>query len=353
MPSLDDLRLIRRVDRGGMLEQIAALPAQFLNGYHRGWASCGARRPVDQILFVGMGGSAISGDLVTALLTARARLPISVQRTYDLPAWVGRRTLVIASSYSGDTEETLSAYAQARRRGAMCAAVTSGGTLARWARRDDVPWAPIPAGWPPRTALGYLAGAPLGFLARLGLSPLRAQELAAATAAMARTMRAWAPTVPTPRNVAKSLARRLHGRLVVIYGADGGWEAVVARWRGQLAENAKALASSHLFPEMNHNEVNGWRFPPALVARCTAVILQDRRLHPRVLRRMAITGRIIRAGSARVIEVTVPGPTPIARQLSMIALGDYLSVYLAVLHRVDPTPVDRVTDLKRQLRGRS
>ena len=349
MTPLDSLTAIRRVDRSGMLDLIAELPGHFGQGYATGQRMLVPGARPAQVLFVGMGGSAISGDLVKALLTARARVPISVQRTYDLPAWVGPRTLVIASSNSGDTQETLSAYRQARRRGARLVAVTSGGQLARLARRDGVPWGVVPAGLPPRAALGYLAGAPLGCLARAGVSPLRAAQLQAATTAMARTMRAWRPEIPTRRNLAKQLAGRLLGRLVIVNGADGGWEAVVARWRGQLAENAKTLASSHLFPEMNHNEVNGWEFPPRLLRQCAVLLLTDRDLHPRVQQRMAITARIIRASGAVVLPVAVPGPTAVSRLLSMVALGDYLSVYLALLHRVDPTPVTRVTYLKRHL----
>ncbi len=346
---LDDAAAIRRVDRAGMLGLIETLPAQFQEGYARGHRLAVGRRPIRQVAVVGMGGSAISGDLVKAWLTPTARVPIQVHRTYDLPRYVGPQTLVIVSSYSGDTEETLSAAAQARRRGASLVAVTSGGRLARQAQRDGVPWGRVPPGLPPRAALGYLAGIPLGLLARAGLSPITGPQLGAATAAAARALRAWDPAVPSTRNLAKRLAAQLHGRLVVLYGADGGWAAVVARWRGQLAENAKHLASSHLLPEMNHNEINGWEFPPALLARCAVVFLDDPALHPRVRRRMAITAMLIRRSGARVLTVTAPGPTPMARTLSMIVLGDLVSVYLAVLHRVDPTPVERVTYLKRSL----
>ena len=356
---------IRRVDRSGMLGLIAQLPSQFEQGFATGWrltggrwpegrgaaSSCGGQwpRPIAQVAFVGMGGSAISGDLVKALLTDTAVVPLAVHRTYDVPRYVGRNTLVIASSYSGDTEETLSAYRQARQRGAMLAAVTSGGQLGRWAMRDGIPWGRVPTGLPPRAALGYLAGTPLGLLARSDVARVTERELRVATAAVRHSQRGWAPGVPTGRNLAKRLAKQLHGRMVVLYGADGGWEAVVARWRGQLAENAKALASSHLFPEMTHNEVNGWEFPPKLLQQCAVVFLQDRDLHPRVLRRMTITARIIRRSGATILPVSVAGPTRLARMLNMIALGDAASVYLAVLHRVDPTPVERVTYLKHNL----
>lgn len=344
-----DAGAVRRYDRSQMLALVAALPAQFSQGFARGWRLPAPRGPIEQVVVVGMGGSAISGDLVRAVLTPTLRVPMQVHRLYELPAYVGPRTLVIASSYSGDTEETLSAYAQARRRGARVAVVTSGGRLGRQAQRDGAPWGRVPAGLPPRAALGYLAGIPLGFLARAGLSPVSASAVQAATRAMARALRAWMPEAPAARNQALRLAAQLRDRLVVCYGADGGWEAVVARWRGQLAENAKHLASSHLLPEMNHNEINGWRFPAPLVRRCAAVFLDDPSLHPRVRRRIAVTAAMIRRRGARVLVVRVIGPTPLARMLSMIALGDAVSVYLAAFHRVDPTPVDDVTYLKRSL----
>ncbi|MBI4227581.1 MAG: bifunctional phosphoglucose/phosphomannose isomerase [Candidatus Omnitrophica bacterium] len=347
-----DPAAIRRVDRSDMLGLVAALPAQFNDGFARGWRLSlpprAAVRRIEQVATVGMGGSAISGDLVKALLAPVVTIPIQVHRIYDLPGYIGPRTLVIASSYSGETEETLSAYAQARRRGARLVVVTSGGRLGRWAQRDGVPWGQVPAGLPPRAALGYLAGIPLGLLAAAGLSPVTAAALRAATRATAAALRAWAPEAPASRNRARQLAAQLRDRLVVVYGADGGWEAVVARWRGQLAENAKHLASSHLLPEMNHNEINGWRFP-AMARRCAAVFLSDPSLHPRVRRRIAITAELLRRRGARTLQIEVPGPTPLARLLSMIALGDALSVYLAAFHRVDPTPVEDVAYLKRSL----
>lgn len=351
MNPLDSVSAIARIDRAGMLRLIEQLPLQFCRGFEEGRRlSVRLPRPVQQVAFVGLGGSAISGDLVKALLVNQARVPVAVHRTYDIPRYVGPNTLVIASSYSGDTEETLSAYAQARRRGAMLCVATSGGKLSRWAQRDGVPWGKIPTGLPPRAALGYLAATPLGILSRLKITSIDQQQLTAAADALTHSIRSWLPQVPTQRNSAKRLAQDLNGRIAVLYGADGGWEAVVARWRGQLAENSKALASTHLFPEMNHNEVNGWEFPPKLLKQCAVVFLKDASYHPRVLLRMKITEKIIGRSGARMIPVEVSGPTPLSRMLSMIALGDFVSVYLAVLHRVDPTPVERVTYLKNQLK---
>ncbi|MBI4313458.1 MAG: bifunctional phosphoglucose/phosphomannose isomerase [Candidatus Omnitrophica bacterium] len=351
MNPLDSLAVVSRTDRSGMLRLIEQMPLQFCRGFEEG-RSLPVRlpRPPQEIAFVGMGGSAISGDLVKALLTRESRVPFAVHRTYGIPGYIGPKTLVIGSSYSGDTEETLSAYAQARKRKAMLCVVTSGGRLSRLARKEGVPWAKIPTGLPPRAALGYLAAAPLGILNRLKLSSIDQRQMTAAAGVLGRNIKSWLPQVPASRNLAKRLARLVRGRLCVVYGADGGWEAVVARWRGQLAENSKALASAHLFPEMNHNEVSGWEFPPKLLKRCAVIFLKDRSYHPRVLKRMEITQRIIRESGARVIPVEVAGPRPLGRMLSMIALGDHLSVYLGVLHRVDPTPVERVADLKHQLR---
>ena len=349
--SLNNQKKIRRIDAANMLGLIADLPDQFRQGIEQGRRMrLSIPRNTDQIVFVGLGGSAISGDLVQALLSTCSKIPIKVYRTYDLPPSVTKKSLVIASSYSGDTEETLSAFAVARKRGAKAVVVTSGGKLGGLAYRAKLSWGIVPSGLPPRTALGFLTGIPLGWLSsnwpQIALSKT---QLAQAVGTLELAERQWGPSVPTQRNLAKQLANQLWNRLPVLYGADGGWEVVVSRWRAQLAENAKVLASSHLFPEMNHNEINAWRFPPKVLRQTTALFLKDRAYHPRVLRRMEITAKVIRKSGAPVFPVEVKGANRAGRLLSMIALGDYVSVYLSVLNNVDPTPVEVITYLKGQL----
>lgn len=353
MRLLDDLRALRRVDRSDMLGRAAALGREALEGWRKGlaWRVPAGVRSCRQALFLGVGGSAIGADLLQGISADFLAKPIAVNRTYTIPSWVGRDTLVVTCSYSGNTEETLSAAEQARRRGARILGISSGGRLADWARRHGAPLLKIPPGLPPRSALGYVAFGPLGLLSRLGWIRRDGLAVESACAALDRFIRGrLVPAVRASHNPAKRLAQSLAGRLPVVYGASDGWEGVTYRWRTQLEENSKTLAFHHLFPEATHNELSGWLNPTGLLRRMAAIFLTDRTVHPRTLRRMAFTRGIIRREGARVISVSVPGRFRLERMLKFIALGDFASVYLGILYGVDPTPVERVEALKRYLR---
>ncbi len=345
---------MRRLDPSDMLGRAAALPDQCEEGWERGlsWSVPRRHASLKQVLVLGMGGSAIGADLLQGAVGECLERMVAVNRTYTLPGWVGRGALVLACSYSGNTEETLSAAELARRRGAPILAITSGGKLAGWARRWRFPLLQIPAGLPPRSAVGYLTFAPLGLFAGLGWICERELGVEKACAGLRRYIASsLAAGIPARLNPAKRLAADLTGRLPVLYGAAGGWEGVTYRWRTQLEENAKTLAFHHLFPEATHNEISAWLNPKGLLRSMTAVFLTDPAIHPRILRRMEFVRRIVRAEGARVRTVSAPGATRLERMLKLIALGDFTSVYLGILYRVDPTPVKRVEALKRFMKG--
>lgn len=345
--------LLQRIDRSDMLGRAAALPQQCRDGWNGGldWnlpASFGRLR---HLLILGVGGSAIGGDLLQGIVGNRLKRPITVNRSYSIPRWVDRQTLALACSYSGNTEETLSAALEAAKRGAKIVAVTSGGKLYAFSQRRRLPVLKIPSGWPPRAAIGFQTFAPLGLLVRLGWIAKSAVPVEESCDSLERfILNKLAPQVPTSGNPAKKLAHALRGRLPVLYGASGGWEGITYRWRTQLEENAKTLAFHHLFPEATHNEISGWLQPKSVIPRTAALFLQDPMIHPRIQRRMLFTSRIIRRQGAKVIQVSVPGRSHLERLLKLIALGDFTSVYLALLYRVDPTPVDRVEALKQYLK---
>lgn len=333
-----------------MLRRAAALPDQCREAWRLGlgWKVPVAVRSVRQVMVLGMGGSAIGADLVQGILGDGASRPILVNRTYTLPRWVGRETLALVCSYSGNTEETLSAAAQAKRQGAKLLAITSGGALSSWAAVQGVPLLKIPSGLPPRSAVGFLTFSPLGLFTRLGWVDRTGLHAEASLSALRRWVdSALQVGTPTARNPAKKLAVSLVGRLPVLYGAAGGWEGVTYRWRTQIEENAKCLAFHHLFPEATHNEISAWLHPRPLMRRMTALFLTDPAVHPRILRRMEFTRRIVRSQGAAALTVSAPGRTRTERLLKLVALGDFLSVYLGVLYRMDPTPVERVEALKR------
>ena len=302
---------------------------------------------VRQVVVTGLGGSAAGGDFARALFEAQGRVPFSVNRDYTLPGYVGPDTLVFATSYSGNTEETLSAYADARRRGARIIVVTSGGELAGRAAADKVPVITIPGGQPPRTAMGYMLVPVLVAATRLGLLPV--QDIAGAAGEAEVAMATWKAESPTGANEAKRLGLVLHGALGVIYGL-GGWETVVAgRWKGQINENAKQHVFSHALPEMNHNEILGWEGTARLgVRQWVVLLLEDGTESDRMKLRAKVTLDLI-ARAGQVYRVKAVGTTLISKMLSLALLGDFVSLYLAALNEEDPYTIDSIDQIKNAL----
>jgi len=297
------------------------------------------------VIVAGMGGSAVTGDLVAALATARLTVPVTVWRGYGAPAFAGRESLVVAVSYSGSTEETLSALEAARERGAACAVVTSGGNLAELARRHGLPLVVVPGGLMPRLALGYLFFPLLAILESVGLSvapEAERQEGLAVLDAMGRELAAEA------ESEASRLARRLLGRIPVIYGS-ALTEAAAYRWKSDVEEHAKLLAFHGRLPEADHNEIEGWGDPAG--AGFHAVFLRDPGEDERDAARVRVTQELIRTRAGGVTDVWARGEGKLAHLLSLVYLGDWVSYELALLRAIDPWPVPAIEEVKRRLRG--
>ena len=357
MPSaqrLDRLPSLYAVDPAGMLELLLDFPAQCESAWRLGLETPLSKQTFDRVHFLGMGGSAIGGDLIRSYLESKLSLPIFIHRSYELPASVGRSSLVLAVSYSGNTEETLTAYRSARKRGARLVAVTSGGTLLQWAKRDGIPFAQIPSGFPPRAALGYLFFVPLLVLCRTAGVRVERGEFQEMMRLLVQLRDGeLGPMVPSSKNLSKRLALTLFDHIPVIYAGISRMDAVAFRWRGQIAENAKQLGWHHLFPEMNHNEIMGWHHPRRLFRSFKILFLRDREDFPQVRRRMDITRSLVtQEVGVKTLEVWSRGKGLLARLFSLIYIGDFVSYYLAVLNRVDPTPVARIEELKRRLSHR-
>jgi glucose/mannose-6-phosphate isomerase len=349
MKDLDDLDVLQ-VDRAGMLDLLLDFPSQLQTGEHLGQ---GAQLPratdVRAVVVTGLGGSSISGDILRSYLHVDCRVPILVNRHYSLPAFVGPETLVCAISYSGDTEETLSAFQAAQARGAGLLAVTSGGQLAQMAAQAQVPCVQVPAGMPPRATLGYLFTPVLTVLSRLGLIPDQRAALGEAVAVLRELGAQFRPGVETFRNLPKALASDLAGKLPVIYGVQDFSDVVAYRWRTQLNENSKVLASHQAFPELNHNEVVGWQGPLASALEVWVVLLRDPQEMARVSRQIEITKSYLQERAAGITEVWPQGEGRLARLLSLLYTGDFTSYYLALLRGIDPKPVEAIDRLKDQL----
>jgi glucose/mannose-6-phosphate isomerase len=308
------------------------------------------RREYANIVCAGLGGSAIGADIMRSYAADEARTPIFVCRNYTLPNFVGAGSLVIVSSYSGNTEETIATYKDAKERGARIIAITSGGEIKKMAKADGNACLVIPSGLPPRCALGYSFFPLLALMSKIGIITDKSKEVAE-TIKVLELLRdkKIGPSVATVRNVSKRLALDLHGKYGIIYGGQDHIDCVVTRWRGQIEENSKALASSHVFPEMNHNEIVGWENPKELLKKFVGVMLRDKSDHPRTAKRMDISKTIIKKRAFKVVEIESVGDSLLARVFSLVYMGDFVSYYLAILNKRDPTPVESVTYLKNEL----
>jgi glucose/mannose-6-phosphate isomerase len=349
MVDLDDLEVLR-VDGSGMLDLLLDLPEQLQMGERLGLsADLPSATDVRAIVVTGMGGSSISGDLLRAYLHVECHVPLMVNRHYSLPAFVGPETLVCAVSFSGNTEETLSAFGEARARGASLLAVTSGGQLAEMADAWRIPCVRVPEGLPPRATLGYLFTPMLVTLARLGLIADQSAPLAEAIEVLRELGAQYRPGIETFRNLPKALAIDLHDKFPVIYGVQDLSDVVAYRWRTQFNENSKVLASHQAFPELNHNEVVGWQGVLASALQPWVVLLRDPQELARVALQIDITKTFLQERAAGLTEVWSRGHSRLARLFSLLYTGDFTSYYLALLRGVDPKPVEAIDRLKSRL----
>ncbi len=338
---------IARLDPSCQLDDVLALPEHLRDAL---WRVESARLESidtsDGLVVAGMGGSAIGGALACAALGDQASRPILAARTYGLPPWTTPETTVLCASYSGQTEETLACYEAAGAVGAHRIAATTGGRLAELARADGVPVIPLPAGFQPRAAVGYMTVAALEVAALCGAGPRLTAEIDVAASHTEQLVAEWGPDAPA-ESLAKTLARGLADSVPVIGGA--GLTAPLAyRWKTQINENAKVHAFAHELPELDHNEIVGWE-SAAQMGRFAAVFLDDSDAHPRVKARIALTEELVAAQASVTYRVAPRGETAIERVISLVLLGDLVSIYMAVLRGVDPGPVAVVDRLKAAL----
>ena len=337
---------IAAVDPQDMLGDVLAQPGQVEDALWRSDAAGVERRYMPEGLVVcGMGGSAIGGDLARAAIGGRAGRPMRVVRGYDLVSWMGNDALVLCSSYSGNTEETLACFHAAGELGAPRVVVTTGGELATLARDAGVPVIGVPSGMQPRAAVVYMTIATLHCAAAAGVCEPLTREVQAAGTLLGRLAEEGGPEA-SDDSQAKSLARALAGSVPVIYGA-GLTAAVASRWKTQVNENGMQPAFTAALPEANHNDICAWE-RAAEFTRFSSVLLDDEGLHPQLRRRIALTADVV-GEEAHVVQSV--GETALERVLGLVFLGDLVSVYMAALAGVDPTPVDVLEQFKSQLTG--
>ncbi|MBI2935242.1 MAG: bifunctional phosphoglucose/phosphomannose isomerase [Chloroflexi bacterium] len=348
---LDNPETYTRLDPSRMRDRLRSLGKQCGEAAHR-VSLLGLpqeRRQARAVVVAGMGSSAISGELLADLATFMGvSIPIVAWRDYGLPPWVDTETLVITSSFSGETEETLSAFDTARERKLPVVAVASGGALTERARSCGVPVLRLPPGGEPRNALGYSFVTLLGALCSLGLMPDLTKEIEKTARLLEELAAQYSEVVPESGNPAKAMARALWGRVPVVYGAHL-LAGVARRWKTDLNENAKTWAVAETLPEVDHNSIVGYGLPGRAREDTCVVFLSSPLLPQRLQERYQVTGELLRRAKVDHLSVDAQGNGPLSHQLSLVYLGGWTSYYLAMLYGVDPSVTEPIRFLKERL----
>ncbi|MDD5399396.1 MAG: bifunctional phosphoglucose/phosphomannose isomerase [Dehalococcoidia bacterium] len=350
MVNLDDSSIYTSLDKFGMGAQIRGLPLQCRQAWDK---ACKFKLPpgysdIDKVAILGMGGSAIGGDLLRGLSAHLSRPLMLVHRDYDLPAWVDSRTLVIGASYSGNTEETISGFTQALKTDCKKLVISTGGRLTDLARANNVPVFVIEHASPPRAALGYGFLPLLAIMQNLGFSSAKTADVNSLVEALEALEVNLREDSHSDRNQAKTLATRLYGKIAVIYGA-GILTDVARRWKTQVNENSKQWAFFETLPELNHNAVLGYQYPADSADRMYVIFLRCPSLHPRTLLRYKITGEMLDKRNIPNQYVDSQGGNDLRHVMSLVLLGDWVSYYLAMLNGIDPSPIPEIDLLKKRL----
>ena len=350
MVDLDNLLIYRQLDPSGMLNHLREFPEQCERAWEKVLKFDLPREytQIDKVIILGMGGSAIGGEIVRRLALAESKMPVWVHRDYGLPPFVDEDTLVIASSYSGNTEETLSAFTESLKSPAKKLVLTTGGRLNYLAEKEGIPIFAIDYQAPPRTAFPHSFIPLVGIFQKLGLLRDKSADLREALQILNKLSRDFVETTPLVSNPAKQLATKLWGHVAIIYGAEILSE-VAQRWKTQLNENSKTWAFFELFPELNHNAVVGYEFPSQVKEEMFVFFLRSSSLHPRSLLRYEATAKLLTKAEVSYEFVEAAGKNALAQVMSLVLLGDYLSFYLAILNRIDPTPIESIDFVKKYL----
>ncbi len=342
---LDSKEHIKVFDRKDMLLMLDRLPRHLEGGLRTGRKVGLPRFRPGSVLVCGVGGSAIGGDLLCEWMSTVSDVHCIVSRSYSIPRSVNTDSLVIVASYSGNTEETLSMFQEAKNRGARMVCISSGGRLSKIAGQHDIPVAKLPAGMMPRASVGLMLGTMIGILERVGLISEEKQyeECVRVLEGVVSACRSSTPTVDNP---AKKMAHQLHGTIPVIIGYDIS-RPVAKRWANQFNENSKTMAFSSQLPELNHNEIVGW-MKDSRSKGFSAIFLDHDHASASMTRRVKATKEMVNR-VAQVHGVSSQGNGPLAQMLSLMLIGDYVSVYLGLLGREDPSSNEPIDELKEVL----
>ncbi len=343
---LDDAGIIREIDKSNMLAFCVDTAAHYQEAAEIAESVSLQYAKPENVVVAGMGGSAISGELLKDWARDKTQVPIEVSRDYMLPAYANERSLVLVMSYSGETEESLSSFLDALKRRCMIFCVSSGGSLLEFAEKLGVPYLRVPSGIPPRAALPYMFVPLLRLMEKAGIVSGVSGEFSEAVELLARVSGENSPELPVKGNFAKMLASGINGRAPVVYGF-GVYRSVAQRFKQQFNENSKVPSKWEFFSELNHNEIVGWEKAGNL-AECFSIIILRDKMESDVIRSRIETTKVLLPSGSKMFEVWGQGKCALARMLSTVCIGDFASVYLAILGGVDPTPVENINLLKEK-----
>ncbi len=343
---------IKAIDKSGVLELLLDFPDHLLQAKE---IACSAKvilgkNEFNKVVFCGVGGSGIGADFVRSYLYDQAKIPFLIVRDYYLPECVDGKSLVFISSYSGNSQEALECFDQAKEKKAEIICLSSGGRLKELAQAGGLNFVQLPKGLLPRFTFAFSSIIPLWILARAGLiKGMEADFKEAVDLLIDLKNNCLKPSIAAKDNIAKAISRKIFNKAVFIYTASRNFDVAAMRLRAQIAENAKAMASVNFLPEFNHNEIVAWLNPAKVLKNCAVIFLKDRLMDGRILKSMEFSAGVIKGEDCPVLEIASRGNGLLARMFSLIYIGDFISFYLAALYGVDPAPIERIDYLKKSL----
>jgi len=347
--NLDNLSFIKKTDKSSMLKAISEFPEMMEKAIlFAEKTELDPGNDVSAIVICGMGGSAIGGDILSSVLAEKTDLPVQVIRDYHISG-IPKGSLVFAVSYSGNTEETLSAFRQADARGLKIVCITSGGKLKDEALAKGYPCVHVPQGYQPRAALGFLFVPMLVILEKIGVIKGVKGDIEKTAKLLRELKKEYGEDTLSKNNPAKKLAQKIRSTTPIIYGSFGSTSAMALRLKTQLNENSKIISFCGSFPEVDHNEIVGISSLKPGKHDFSVIILRDQEESPAMKKRIEATKRLMRKNIKNINEILAKGGSRLEKLISLVFFGDYLSAYVAVINGVDPTPVATIEELKKEL----
>jgi len=348
---LDDLKEISNIDKSDMLGKVASFPEHITESKQIvESAQLESFFKIDNIIISGMGGSAISGDIIQYLLRDRLDIPIYVNRHYDLPKWANKNTLLLSQSYSGNTEETLNAFKLGYQKRCKIIGISSGGKLQEFCEKRNISHIKIPSGFPPRTATGYILFSSLYSLKKIRVIKLDLESEIDETISILKDFRENnKKEIKEKENISKQIARQLIGKIPQIYGFNF-YFPISKRWCTQFNENSKIICKYDEVSECNHNDIVGWSMDPEATKKFTCILFRDDEAETIYMKkRLDFMKKLYESVAANAIEINVKGKKRLTKMMYAMYLGDFISCYIAILRKIDPTPVSIITELKDEL----